>query len=144
MSEPISERWAFRSGWLGLIQEAQAEIGALPAAWNARLVGGKEKFGYLQLSINWQGHARRDRIEAITERYRKRSLTICEECGKLGRLRMGISIAATRCDDHAEFAAPFRDDDGRVVDLPPMGGPIYADGSQGNYSSPRFGGSNGR
>ncbi|MBY4615703.1 MULTISPECIES: hypothetical protein [Rhizobium] len=133
MSEPISERWAFRSGWLGLIQEAQGEIGALPAAWKARLVGGKEKLGYLQLSINWQGHARRDRIEAITEQFRKRSLTICEECGKPGRLRMGVSIAATRCDDHAAFAAPFRDDDGRIVDLPPMGGPIYADGSQGRY-----------
>lgn len=133
MGEHISERWAFRPGWLGLIQEAQAEIAALPVAWKARLIEGKEKFGYLRLSIDWKGRARRDRIEAIAERYRKRSLTICEECGKPGRLRMGVSIAATRCDDHATFAAPFRADDGRIVDLPPIGGPIYADGSQGHY-----------
>ncbi|NTI16099.1 hypothetical protein G6L29_10675 [Agrobacterium rhizogenes] len=48
MSEPISERSAFRSGWLGLVQKAQAEIAKLPAAWKARLIGGKEKFGYSQ------------------------------------------------------------------------------------------------
>ncbi|OWO89697.1 hypothetical protein B5E41_30110 [Rhizobium esperanzae] len=133
MSQQINERWAFRSGWLDLIQEAQVEIAALPASWKARLVGGKEKFGYLRLTIEWHGRAGRDRIDVITERFRKRSRTVCEECGKPGRLRLGVSIAATRCDNHADFAAPFRADDGLIVDLPPIGGPIYADGSQGSY-----------
>ncbi len=108
MGQQLSERWAFRSGWLDLIQQAQAEIAALPASWKASLVGGKQKFGYLELSVAWKGHARRDRIDSITERYRKQSVAICEECGKAGRLRMGAQIAATRCDDHADFAATLQ------------------------------------
>ncbi|KAB1086278.1 hypothetical protein F4V91_07415 [Neorhizobium galegae] len=134
MRDQISDRWAFRAGWLALVQEAHAEVAALPVAWKARLVEGKEKFGDLRLSIDWAGRARRDRIEAIVERYRKRSLSVCAECGKPGGLRMGVSIAATRCEDHAAFAAPFRDDHGRIVDPSPIGGPIYADATQkGQY-----------
>lgn len=44
---------------------------------------------------------------------------------------MGINIAKTTCDRHAHLAEPLREDDGKIVDLPPTGGPIYADGYQG-------------
>lgn len=70
----------------------------------------------------------------LKEAARKQSLTICDECGAPGRLRMGVNIAKTTCDRHAHLAASFRDDDGEIIDLPPTGGPIYKDSRQGRYS----------
>ncbi|MGO7674855.1 hypothetical protein ACC685_33370 [Rhizobium ruizarguesonis] len=128
-------RFECRPGWNGLIQQAANEIATFSASWNARIYGGKEKFGALYLFVGpFDNESSYDVLNDLVERYRKRSLTICEECGQRGRLRMGISIAATRCDDHAAFVAPFRDEDGEIIDLPPTGGPIWKDGRTARYS----------
>lgn len=127
-------RFACRSGWHKLIQKAADEMATFSPSWDAAIYGGKEKFGALYLSIGpWDNPSSRDTLAEFKERYRKASLSICEECGKAGRLRFGSGICATRCEEHADFVAPFSEDDGWIVDLPPQGGPIYKDGTQGKY-----------
>lgn len=122
-----------RQGWHGLIQKAADEVATFSPSWNARLVGGKEKFGSLILFVSHAGGGATEPCEAMIEDFRKRSLSICEECGRRGRLRLGV-VAAVRCEDHADFVAPFRDEDGEVIDLPPTGGPVWKDGRKARYS----------
>jgi len=122
-----------RAGWRGLIVQAAAEVAAMPDLWRVRIVGGKEKMGSLILFIYCDGQRPIDLVDCLCEAYRKKSITVCEECGAPGRLRMGV-VAATRCEQHADFVAPFRDDDGEIIDLPPTGGPIWRDGHKGRYS----------
>ncbi|NEI66483.1 hypothetical protein [Rhizobium leguminosarum] len=101
-----------------------------------RITGGKEKFGSLIIYCDYEdGQA--EKVRTLKGTIRKRSLEVCDECGAPGRLRMGVSIAKTTCDRHAHLAAPFRGDDGEIIDLPPNGGPIYKDGRQGKYGVDR-------
>lgn len=123
--------FACGKGWDAVIRELATGLAAIPGAV-VHLTGGKEKFGSFIGFVSCKDD-QREQVRALKEAARKKSLTICEECGHPGRLRMGISIAKTTCDRHAHLAAPFRDDDGKIVDLPPTGGPIYKDGRQGKY-----------
>ncbi|MBY3314769.1 hypothetical protein [Rhizobium laguerreae] len=122
--------FAFSAGWTDLLDELVTELVKLDQS--ARIAGGKEKFGSMIVFID-HDPAKRVDIAALKESYRKRSVKVCDECGDPGRLRIGVSIAKTTCDRHAHLAAPFREDDGEVVDLPPTGGPVYKDGTQGVY-----------
>lgn len=87
-------------GWRDLIAKAASEVAELPEEWNARIVGGKLEDGGLFLDIWYDGWSPHIAIEAFTDDFREMSLTICEVCGRRGRLRL-IGVAATRCDDHA-------------------------------------------
>lgn len=126
-------RFECRQGWHGLIQKAADEVATFSPSWGVRLVGGKEKLGSLVLFVRYDDTAAMDAVEAFIEDFRKRSLGVCEQCGRRGRLRLGV-VAATRCEDHADFVAPFRDEDGEIIDLPPTGGPIWKDGRKASYS----------
>lgn len=117
-------------GWERLIRELATGLSGI--AGPPRLHGGKEKFGSFQASITYSSE-NRSAVEALKEKIRKKSVTVCEQCGQPGRLRMSHARAQTLCDRHARLAEPLRDDDGQIVDLPPTGGPIFANGSQGNY-----------
>ncbi|MBY5819919.1 hypothetical protein HFN60_30475 [Rhizobium leguminosarum] len=127
-------------GWEQIIRSVAEKLVTLPGP--PRLSGGKEKFGSLILydlkvifseEYDLKGISTRESIEIILEAARKQSVTICEECGQPGRLRIGASWTKTTCDRHAHLVDNLRDDDGDIVDLPPQGGPIYKDGSQGRY-----------
>ncbi|ANL12009.1 MULTISPECIES: hypothetical protein [unclassified Rhizobium] len=126
--------FAFSAGWTGLLDEMAADLVRLDGS--ARIMGGKEKLGSMIVFID-RDPAKTKAVSALKEDYRRRSLDVCDECGAPGRLRMGVSIAKTTCDRHAHLAAPFREDDGEIVDLPPTGGPIYKDGRQGTYGVDR-------
>lgn len=125
---PATAKFACGPGWETVIRRLADKLGQLPGP--PKLVGGKEKFGSFQSSVSPSGD-RTAEVDALQREARKLSLTLCEECGAPGRLRMGICIAKTTCDRHAHLAGPPREDDGLIVDLPPLGGPIYADGYQG-------------
>lgn len=131
MAEPV--KFECRAGWHGLIQQAADDVATFSPSWGVRLVGGKEKAGSLVLFVAYDDTAAMDAVEAFIEGYRKRSLGVCEQCGRSGRLRLGV-VAATRCADHADFVAPFRDEDGEIIDLPPTGGPIWKDARKASYS----------
>ncbi|MEI3807581.1 hypothetical protein V6R85_23965 [Agrobacterium sp. CCNWLW32] len=132
---PATAEFACGPGWETVIRRLADRLGALPGP--PKLVGGKEKFGSFQSRIVTHSPEHDERIDELAREARKLSLTICEECGALGRLRMGVNIAKTTCDRHAHLAGPLRDDDGWILDLPPTGGPIYADGVQGKYGRDR-------
>lgn len=128
---PADAEFACGKGWERVIRKLATGLSAIPGP-PARFNGGKEKFGSFIAFVSCEDN-QREEIQALKKAARKQSLRFCEECGAPGRLRMGVSIAKTTCDRHAHLAAPFREDDGEIVDLPPTGGPIYKDGRQGRY-----------
>ncbi|AYM66192.1 hypothetical protein G6L68_25240 [Agrobacterium fabrum] len=131
---PATAKFECGPGWETVIRRLADKLGAFPGP--PKLVGGKEKFGSFQSRIVAHSPKHDERIDDLVREARKLSLTLCDECGAPGRLRMGHSIAKTTCDRHAFLAEPLRDDDGLIVDLPPLGGPIYADGYQGHDREP--------
>lgn len=131
---PATAKFECGPGWETVIRRLADRLGQLPGP--PKLVGGKEKFGSFQSRIVMHTPEHDERIDDLVREARKLSLTICDECGAPGRLRMGINIAKTTCDRHAHLAGPLRDDDGLIVDLPPLGGPIYTDGYQGHDRKP--------
>ncbi len=132
---PATAKFDCGPGWETVIRQLAERLGRLPGP--PKLVGGNEKFGSFQCRIVPHKAERDDAIDELARETRKLSLTICEECGAPGRLRVGQNIAKTTCDRHAHLVGPLREEDGWVVDLPPTGGPIYADGQQGRYGIDR-------
>ncbi|WP_425648661.1 hypothetical protein [Agrobacterium radiobacter] len=128
---PTDAEFACGKGWERVIRKLATGLSAIPGP-PPRFSGGKEKFGSFIAFVSCEVD-QREEVRALVEAARKQSLRFCEECGNPGRLRMGVSIAKTTCDRHAHLAAPFRDTDGEIIDLPPTGGPIYKDGRQGRY-----------
>lgn len=81
------------------------------------LTMGKEKYGCLVIRIDHHPDLY-DEVEAFRERVRKRSLMICERCGRRGRLRFSWHRVKTYCDDHAYLAEPIDPErDGKILDL---------------------------
>lgn len=81
------------------------------------LMGGKEKYGCLVIRIDHHPDLY-DEVEQFRERVRKLSLSICEECGRRGRLRFGWHRVKTLCDDHAYLAEPIDPErDGKILDV---------------------------
>ncbi len=122
--------FSFSKGWTALLVELAAELAKMDGP--PRIIGGKEKFGSLILYVDYE-RSQMKAVEVLKEGIRKRSVTVCEECGQPGRLRMGHGRVKTTCEAHARLVYPLRDDDGEIVDLPMTGGPIYKDGRQGVY-----------
>ena len=106
-------RFRFGEGWEQILRSALTKLSAVSGP--PRVSGGKEKGGCLVLHVA-HDPAQREAVEAIRADLRKRSLTVCEECGKAGRLRMGIAQFKTTCEDHAHLVGPLRDDDGTIGD----------------------------
>lgn len=106
----------FGPGWSHLIRQASAAAVGFDPAWAVKIRHGKEKLGCLILSFDYEGDEPRTPVFRLEESIRKKSLTICEECGQPGRLRMGHMICKTTCDRHAHLIGEPRDDDGIVLD----------------------------
>jgi len=132
---PADAEFACGKGWERVIRKLATDLSAIhgpPPQFN----GGKEKFGSFIAYVSCEDY-QSEEVQVLKKAARKQSLRFCDECGAPGRLRMGVSIVKTTCDRHAHLAAPFRPDDGEIVDLPPNGGPIYKDGTQGTYGKDR-------
>ncbi|RVH69215.1 hypothetical protein CN198_14240 [Sinorhizobium meliloti] len=122
-------KFACGKGWERVIRELATGLGAIPGP-PPRLTGGKEKFGSFVAFVSCEDD-QREAANALCEAARKKSLTICEECGGPARLRMGHGRCLTLCDRHSRLTHPLRDHDGEIIDLRPTGGPIYRNGQQG-------------
>ena len=92
--------------------------------WRAQIRGGKEKLGcfVLQVSYDHDERGSSSEVERLREEMRLRSLSICEVCGKQGRLRLA-GYAKTVCDAHAVELVAMRDDDGQYADPWTWAGP---------------------
>lgn len=110
---------AFRMdlGWFPLLQHAADRVRTYPRAWNASIVGAKEKFGccVVHISCDYSARGCRSEVERLREEVRLRSLGMCENCGGSGRLRLS-GYAKTVCDQHAPVMGEMRDDDGLWAD----------------------------
>jgi hypothetical protein len=103
-------------GWMPLLRDHCDRLRFLQL--DVKFRWAKEKFGALR--VFWSGDRMLSRLqyhwlEIEDERVRRRSLTICQECGHAGRLRIGLHYA-TLCDRHKHLVGFFRDEDGRILD----------------------------
>ena len=98
-------------GWTALIEEAAKRLASIP---RGSCSGGKEKYGALILYLS--PRSGNDAIDALGEEIRSRSLTVCEECGEVGRMRMGLRLCQTLCERHARLVYPLRPEDGVMLD----------------------------
>lgn len=89
----IKRIWAVGRGWHGLIDRI---VAVLPRETSVLQV--KEKFGGLRFYVD---SAPAHVLDVIDE-CEAESLTICEACGRPGKLREGGWLK-TLCDEHAEI-----------------------------------------
>lgn len=70
----------------------------------------KEKFGTLRISFNCSpGHTEFDKnIQALARYTEYECMSICEKCGKEGKLRKDIGWVRTLCDEHHKEAIEKR------------------------------------
>lgn len=79
-------------GWEPILRRMMARLSQLPHA--PQLTQVKEKWGILRVYIS----PHTDEAQAIVDRAEADSKTVCEDCGKPGRLREGGWLR-TLCDD---------------------------------------------
>ena len=100
-------------GWAGLIDEIFDMKESLNLT-NVPIVQVKEKYAGLRVYIG--GYSSNDndpldQFEKFIQDAERRSLTICEQCGKPGAVR-GHGWYYTSCDEHAKDGdLPLKDDD---------------------------------
>ena len=89
--------WQCGEGWYPLIEEL---LDKLQEIENKQHIGLeiteiKEKYGGLRVYTN----AGNDEIWDLIEKYERRTNTICERCGKPGKLRNNHGWYTTLCDE---------------------------------------------
>lgn len=101
----ITDRYFFEveDGWLPLLEELITN--AIALGWNKQVRQVKEKFGGLRFYV---GPCSDEVIDLIEEAGRK-SYTICENCGKSGKLRKTVvgNWFFTNCDSCAANRTNF-------------------------------------
>lgn len=90
-------------GWFGLLKKLIEE--AIEAGWDKKLCQSKEKFAGLRFYIN----AAPPQVHDIISKYENLSFEICEECGELGKVRIG-GWMRTLCDLHAKKIKIIKND----------------------------------
>lgn len=87
-------------GWYPLIYELLDKLQDIvdEQKLDIEVVEIKEKYGGLRVYLS----SYTDEIEALTEEYKERSYTICENCGDPGSLRVIRGWYQTLCDECAE------------------------------------------
>ena len=100
-------------GWIDLVWELSERIYSIlvkpeneKLKLYYRIEQIKEKFGGLRFSPN----TGTEETNALITEAEKKSLSICETCGKPGVLRAGGWIQ-TLCDEHAKGRKPFKWED---------------------------------
>jgi hypothetical protein len=105
-----------KAGWMPLLREHCDRLRDLKL--DVRLRWCKEKFGSLRTFHSEDRMLSRLQsywLDVEYERTRRKSLTICQECGQSGRLRIGLHYA-TLCDRHAHLVGHLRSEDGLILD----------------------------
>ena len=95
--ERIDQRWLCNyhapKGWIPLVEELAEKLAEVYPEYKITQI--KEKFGGLRFYVSGMTE---EGWKLIDEAERK-SLTICEVCGKLGKIRKG-GWWKTLCDEH--------------------------------------------
>ncbi len=110
----------FGPGWIEIVGQFCDQLRLWAAdGWSVHLLWGKEKFGALRLFTD-VSHLTMTPLQSywlsrLSERARRQSLRICQECGAPGRLRLGAH-AATLCDRHQHLVGTPRPEDGVILD----------------------------
>lgn len=81
------------NGWLAIVRNLILDI--IEMGWDKRIFQVKEKFGGLEFYVNRVPNGVLDRIDET----RKLSHSICETCGKSGKLRTDRYWFKTLCDE---------------------------------------------
>lgn len=81
-------------GWASLIHHIFDTLENIKGT--VKIVQVKEKFAGLRVYTDYMN----DELEAVIRQAERESFTICEECGKPGKVR-GRSWYYTSCDEHA-------------------------------------------
>lgn len=87
-------KYSVDKGWHGLLEILFSELEKYP---NVVVSQVKEKFGGLRIYTNPMN----DEFELIVASLERDSYTICETCGKAGKLRSGDWMR-TLCEEHAD------------------------------------------
>lgn len=86
------------AGWVGLIDSLDRSIAKQHPGY--KILQVKEKFGGLRFYV-WQEDDSDALMEPLIRAAEQTSLTICQKCGELGKLRLIESrLYATLCDEH--------------------------------------------
>lgn len=82
-------------GWYPLIHELLNKIQDIADrdGIDLQVVQIKEKFGSLRVYMNWET----DEVSNLIEAYERKSVTICEVCGKPGELKRDRGWYSTTC-----------------------------------------------
>lgn len=97
-------------GWYPIVDEMLTEIerycdeNDLKYPQNVCVLEIKEKFGQLRVYLSYQNVESYEilDIEEIVDKYESKSITMCEQCGKEGKLRGERGVYVTLCDEHFE------------------------------------------
>lgn len=108
-------------GWTDILETYCDQLRAWHSrGWPLKLVWGKEKFGSLRLFTDWAPNSLTSLqwhwLCASNELARRKSLTVCDQCGEPGRARWGHHVE-TLCDRHAHLVGGLRPEDGIILDL---------------------------
>lgn len=86
-------------GWHDLVTKLDAELRTIDPDYT--LDQCKEKFGGLRYYVNFSDNCTDfDEADKIICKYEEMSETICDVCGKQGKLRGKDGWLATRCEEH--------------------------------------------
>jgi hypothetical protein len=84
-------------GWYELINKLCYDLVGLSSGGNECVVVQiKEKFGGLRFYV----HGNNDAINSFISKAEKKSYTICETCGKKGKVRSDLFWIQTLCNEH--------------------------------------------
>jgi hypothetical protein len=108
---PLGERGVeCGPGWFNLIARTASAIEGLIVKLPKRARGRgacaiqvKEKYGRLTIYF----HGTTSVIQKVLDRACARSLAICEDCGRAGKLGSRQRLLATLCNDHAKERRPW-------------------------------------
>lgn len=87
-------------GWLPLVVRLNEQMAKVDPDY--RVMQVKEKFGALRYYYFGSDDLLHERLSRLVDDAEKKSVTICERCGKEGKLRMAHHWWFTMCDEHAE------------------------------------------
>jgi len=101
-------------GWYELLQEMCVEIAKAYTNQSVEIdfkpLQIKEKYGTLRVYFATSEEMYKP-IQKIIDKYKKKSETICEECGQLGMMRNDLNWIRVLCDTHYQSALNIKPED---------------------------------
>lgn len=84
-------------GWIPILDELVEKLTKL--GWDKQFAQVKEKFGTLRVYLETYPPEHREEYYALIRDAEERSATVCEDCGKPGKIRRERGWHRTLCDE---------------------------------------------